>query len=491
MNEALGQRLREAREAREMTLDAAERATRIRAKFLEALEQGDYSSMTPVQAQGFLRNYARFLGLDIELLMAELGTEKGRRGRRRAAVQPPDQPPGANGAPGLPPATPVMRTPAAARRTRPPRARRGVLSNILIVLVAGGIVATLVLGGTWLIDRLVESETSNSAPGTETLSTTPTPGATMTQFELPIGDDSSFPTPENGAITTEPGYTPPAITGTGVTVQIVIVQPTWVLVAADDQVKYEGMAQQGDRMLFTGNTRVSVRASNAAGLDLTVNNQPLGVPGARGELFDQTFTLAGAITPTPGGVSAAPGPDAPAVAQDATSVLTPASPEPATLVFTPSATLPLLAGPGGESGGDPSPTKTAPPKFAPSNTPLPTATTPAAFTATVPATFTATFATAAATSTTAPTTTATATAIATATATATPSPSRTPTATATPTFTRTPTATPTATLTLTPSRTPTATYTPTPSYTPTPTLTPTQTPFLPPRLTRTPTPARK
>ncbi|MGW8257471.1 MAG: helix-turn-helix domain-containing protein, partial [Thermoguttaceae bacterium] len=38
-----------------------ELATRIRIKYLEALEQSDYSNMTPVQAQGFLRNYAHFL----------------------------------------------------------------------------------------------------------------------------------------------------------------------------------------------------------------------------------------------------------------------------------------------------------------------------------------------------------------------------------------------------------------------------------------------
>ena len=85
MNEAelIGQRLREAREARELTLEEAAQATRIRIKYLEALEAGDYSAMTPVQAQGFLRNYARYLGLDIALLLAELeGSGKGRKRRR-------------------------------------------------------------------------------------------------------------------------------------------------------------------------------------------------------------------------------------------------------------------------------------------------------------------------------------------------------------------------------------------------------------------------
>ncbi len=82
--EALGERLREAREAKDLSLDETERATRIRARFLEALEQGDYSVMTPVQAQGFLRNYARFLGLDLDLLTVELDSSKEGKRRRRS-----------------------------------------------------------------------------------------------------------------------------------------------------------------------------------------------------------------------------------------------------------------------------------------------------------------------------------------------------------------------------------------------------------------------
>ena len=82
--EALGQRLRETREARELTLEEAARQTRIRIRFLESLESGDYAGMTAVQAQGFLRNYARFLGQDFDLLLADVQGERG--GRRRLRI---------------------------------------------------------------------------------------------------------------------------------------------------------------------------------------------------------------------------------------------------------------------------------------------------------------------------------------------------------------------------------------------------------------------
>src|SRR5262245_24956063 len=94
--EALGTELREARQGRDLTLQQAEQQTRIRAKFLEALEQGNYSALpTAVQARGFLRNYARFLGLDADLAVSRydqalLGGR--RRGRRKELSPEPPAP---------------------------------------------------------------------------------------------------------------------------------------------------------------------------------------------------------------------------------------------------------------------------------------------------------------------------------------------------------------------------------------------------------------
>jgi cytoskeletal protein RodZ len=63
--EILGSELRAARLQKELSLDEVEQELRIRAKFLGAIEAGDYSLLpSQVQARGFLRNYAQFLGLD-------------------------------------------------------------------------------------------------------------------------------------------------------------------------------------------------------------------------------------------------------------------------------------------------------------------------------------------------------------------------------------------------------------------------------------------
>ena len=65
--------LSEARLARGLTLEDAERGTRISRRFLIALEEHNYSVFpAPVYARGFLRTYCRYLGLDAEPHLEEL-----------------------------------------------------------------------------------------------------------------------------------------------------------------------------------------------------------------------------------------------------------------------------------------------------------------------------------------------------------------------------------------------------------------------------------
>ncbi|MBU1878829.1 MAG: helix-turn-helix domain-containing protein, partial [Chloroflexi bacterium] len=76
----LGTRFRLARENKQVTLRQAERDTRIRLKYLQALEDQDMASLPPeVYVKGFVRNYASYLGLDpnemLTLYRAALGQE--------------------------------------------------------------------------------------------------------------------------------------------------------------------------------------------------------------------------------------------------------------------------------------------------------------------------------------------------------------------------------------------------------------------------------
>ena len=71
MSESIGQRLKQEREARFLTLERASADTRIRVVFLQALEADDYSVMpSAAQGRGFLRNYAEYLTLNIDEMIA-------------------------------------------------------------------------------------------------------------------------------------------------------------------------------------------------------------------------------------------------------------------------------------------------------------------------------------------------------------------------------------------------------------------------------------
>jgi len=74
----LGDLLRAQREKKGITLDQAAADTRIREKFLKALEDGDYQSLPgAVYTKGFLRNYAQYLDLSTEELVVLFHEERG------------------------------------------------------------------------------------------------------------------------------------------------------------------------------------------------------------------------------------------------------------------------------------------------------------------------------------------------------------------------------------------------------------------------------
>ena len=95
----IGSRLREERERRRLELGDVERETRIRTRWLRALEEEHFDPLPErTYALGFLRTYARYLNLEDQLFVDELSSrlprEDGlevllpaRPARRRGAVR--------------------------------------------------------------------------------------------------------------------------------------------------------------------------------------------------------------------------------------------------------------------------------------------------------------------------------------------------------------------------------------------------------------------
>ncbi len=156
--ETLGIWLRRTREARNLTPEQVEAATRIKPRLLEILEAGNFSALPggDMQARGFLRIYARYLGLPADEVMARYEAEvHGLRyvpPARTQAVPFADAPPGSTTAhvSAPPPPAPLPMD--------GPRRRWGTLETLLVGGLGGAVVWGLAgtLWGWWQRRRAPE-----------------------------------------------------------------------------------------------------------------------------------------------------------------------------------------------------------------------------------------------------------------------------------------------------------------------------------------------
>ena len=108
---AIGTTLREARRRQGLDLAECEAATKIRPRYLVALEEEQFEILPePAYVRGFLRTYAGFLGVDADLVVDEYDS--------RLEPEPPPSEPLA------PPGPPVGRLETAVRRLVAPRTSR-------------------------------------------------------------------------------------------------------------------------------------------------------------------------------------------------------------------------------------------------------------------------------------------------------------------------------------------------------------------------------
>ena len=399
--QALGRYLRESREARELTLDDAETALRIRRRTLESFEQGNFliESASPVQIRGFIRNYARYLDLDEQKILqyyeASLIASQPRGRKRRTAEEPvlraPRQITDTN--PTLPA---VSLAELADRRSR----RRATFFNrLMIVMVTLAALAIIVFVALQLVSSPQLPQPTLSASISGLIAQQPVPQVTTFPTFTPLPEGLVSAAGANPRPRVEQTYS-----GRGVLVTIRAAQRTWIQILSDGGQTYSGIMRPGDTVETPAQEQILVTASNAEALLVAWNGQQQGIFGGRGQKVDITFTIAG--------VSVRSGPGF-----EPTSVFT-ATPIPTSDIDV-GAMIAALT-PTSTPGPSPTPTDTPTITLTPSITPTPSDTPTPTYTPSV-----------------------------------TPTPSDTPTPTPSPTVTPTPTATHTPTVTPTPSITPT------------------------------------
>lgn len=243
----MGEVLTDARHRRGVTVEDVEAHTRIRKKYLVALEQDDYSELPePIYAKGFLHIYAEYLGIDPEFAVK--------------LFQPP-----------APPVSSQLIRPAASGLPSGP----GIPVRGLAVFA----LACLGIGALFFLYAQYAAYVSSSAGaiGSGGVVSRPTAVSAPTRYALvPV------PTPTPTAIPT-PSPTPIR----GVEVVVKITARCWVRVIADGQNSsplFEGELQSGETRTWKGRDRIDMRVGNAGGVEVTVNGMYQGKLGASGEV---------------------------------------------------------------------------------------------------------------------------------------------------------------------------------------------------------------
>src|SRR2546427_9657522 len=85
MGDSLGEYFQRAREAKGLTLDEAAARTRILPQYLKAVEENNYARLPDeVFAKGFVRSYARILGLNEDAVIRKFDESGGQFYAKRA-----------------------------------------------------------------------------------------------------------------------------------------------------------------------------------------------------------------------------------------------------------------------------------------------------------------------------------------------------------------------------------------------------------------------
>jgi transcriptional regulator with XRE-family HTH domain len=235
-----GEILRAEREKQGLSLPEVEAATKIRVKYLEALENDDYQEIPgEIYRVGFLRNYARYLGLDSDALVESYKSLSGDQVASAAPQLQTEQ---------------VKEQKREAVEKQPFGARRwGKRLGIAAVIA---VFALIVLAFAHSVLREKEE---------------PAPPPPVTEEE-----EKEEPADE--------------IQEEEVVLDLVCREVCWVRVVADGEESFSGNLQPGDKKTFRAKESIKIRLGNAGGVDVIYNGEKQPPVGGRGEVVDKEFT---------------------------------------------------------------------------------------------------------------------------------------------------------------------------------------------------------
>ena len=254
----IGDLLRRERERQNLSIKDIEKATSIRALYIDAIEKGEYKTLPgEVYAKGFVRNYANYLKLNAneivnafneemhpqEELQESAGSSSAEEARQEQSAERNRE---------------EYRGPKiTSLESYPMEKKSHGVRNALMVATAVFVVAFAALiafGG--------DEEPSAPAPRAKTQT-------------------------QQGQKQTEAAPKP---TVDGVEVKLSFTDRCWTEVVVDGKTEFEGTAEKGKVLTLKGKDKVHITAGNAGALNYSLNGKDMGAIGQKGEVVEKTFT---------------------------------------------------------------------------------------------------------------------------------------------------------------------------------------------------------
>ena len=275
---SFGERLKQEREKRNMTLEEVASVTKISVRNLRALEQEKFDQMPGgIFNRGFVRSYAKHLGLDDEQVVADY--------KEAAGETLPDQNPPPNGqeAPINPPTRPGVQP-----RTQPESQADNAPAVPWAALV-GLLVFGAVLIAAWSYHSRHKAPES-APPAAATSSSSAARSQFSTSGDAPA---ESGKAPSGNSISASPAD---ASAG-GFDVSLRAHDEVWLSSAVDGQPPSESTLENGQSIVVHASNRAILKLGNAAALDIAFNGQNVPLHAAEGQVRTLTFTPSGLQAP--------------------------------------------------------------------------------------------------------------------------------------------------------------------------------------------------
>jgi len=302
---AFGDKLKREREMRRITLDEISESTKIPRRYLESLERENFESLPGgVFNKGFVKAYARFLGLDEEEAVADYVAV--------AKEEPPSED-----------QFPLVIHEKPDRELNPRKSQLPLIAAVVaLVGVLGGYAA-------WR-SKVRQTENSEitvasaSQPdGAKTGASTPEKSGNATATEANTTGIQPQHKPKAQAVdykqnavaaspatqvapveapaaivagsTPDPARTRPAQIKKNFFVVIKAKEDAWISVVADGRRVSHGTLRANKQRFVRADKEIIITTGNAGGLDMSFNGKPLGAIGSESEARTLMFTPAGQV----------------------------------------------------------------------------------------------------------------------------------------------------------------------------------------------------